>query len=903
MAVKRKRTARWLGAIVGVLVLLLLALVLAPLFFGDRLIQLVVDELNQSLTAEISYEDADLSLLTNFPSATVQLEGLRVGRADVEPPLLVADRLDVAFGLFTVFRDDRVRVDGIHLAAPIVSVLTYEDGTASYDVLPEEPEEEEPSSSVTVQLDNVTVSDGELFYEDADTKVSLKGLEAEAEARIDSEAQELSLEVRSQTTVQLGTSTYLDDRPASLAVSGSWRPEPGRLELQRIVVTVGELALSGEGVLTMATGEDPTLTASLETREDTSLKSLLSLLPSAYRADFDGLRASGEVAIRAEVDGPLIEDESALPSFRIEVRIADGRFKYPDLPLPVENIALRGELEHPGGALNKLVVRVPTFGFRAGESRANGRLVASKLLSNPRVDLELDADVRLADLADAYPIPDVSSLGGKLDVKMDVAGTKTDVERLEGKLRATDVRVELEDAAPVEIATAEIDLDPRDTRLLRLDATTGSTDVSLRGRMPPLLELIDSDQELQAELTLQSKRFAVKDFLTESKDEAATRTTAFVFPDGVDATLGVDIGELVYDEVVIRDVEGRARLRDRALTIQRLRGKALGGIMSIKGTVATPPDAPARFDLSYEIERAEFSQAFSALNTVERLAPIAEFMSGNFSTSLRAEGTLGDDMLPNLGTLDLSGLLVASKSKIEGLPPLQALSKAVPSVPASWNLPAIQSRFQVEDGKVRIREFPVRVNGTEFRISGSHGLDREMDYRISFPAPLDELRRTELAGQVEQLGVDTKKLTRADVVAKLGGSIRDPRVTFDVRAPDAREAVEQVVQEKVDEVRAVAEERVSKEAERLLAEAQEQADNIVAEAERAADKIRREADEKADGLVKEAGSNPLKRVAADQGAKAIRSNADKAADRLVDEARDRADEVMKSARERVDRLP
>jgi hypothetical protein len=443
-------------------------------------------------------------------------------------------------------------------------------------------------------------------------------------------------------------------------------------------------------------------------------------------------------------------------------------------------------------------------------------------------------------------------------------------------------------------------LGPKATDLQQLEVATGSSDVALEGSMSPLLTLLMSDDEIQGNFSLRSKKLVVGDFMSES--EATEETAGFTFPANTDLRASVTVGELVYEDVTITNFVGKARLKDQVLTLTGVEGDVLGGRMRVDGTVATPTGKAPTFDLSYAIAKAQFSKAFEALRSFQRLAPISKFMTGSFSTKVKTSGALGEDMLPKLDTLDVSGLLSTLNSELEGFPPLQMLAKAVPMVPAAINLPDVSTRFRVDDGFVEVREFPVRLRDTTMTVSGSHGLNQEMDYVVQFPAPIDKLRSSELTSQVKRLGIDASKLSEVNVVANITGSIKQPKLSLAVQAPKARQAVEEAVKETITEAKEEVERQVSERADEILAEARARANQIKAEARKAAEQARKEGYKKADQIEAEGKGNALKRVAAEQAAKATRRTTDEAVDRLIEEAEARAEEVMKKAEKEVERL-
>jgi vacuolar-type H+-ATPase subunit H len=214
------------------------------------------------------------------------------------------------------------------------------------------------------------------------------------------------------------------------------------------------------------------------------------------------------------------------------------------------------------------------------------------------------------------------------------------------------------------------------------------------------------------------------------------------------------------------------------------------------------------------------------------------------------------------------------------------------------NIESFRTRFAIDDGAVEVKPFTAKARGLTMTVSGRHGLDQEMKYRVATEVPIDSLS-SKLASEVGRLGVDLTKVETVGVQANLTGSIKSPRVVVDVDTKALRGTVADALSAELAEQQARAMKEVEGQADHLISEAEKQADRIRSEAKRAAEKVRKEGYARADQLEREAAGNPLKEIAAREGAKRIRSETDKRVDQAVNEANRRADQVMNEAQKRA----
>ena len=898
-----------LAAFIG---LVIITLAIVPIVLKDRVATLVRNELNERLDATVDFKTIDLSLLSTFPTLTAEVVDLEItGKGVFEGKTLLSVRsLGAGIDLFSLVGDEQLVVESITIDHPEIHVLVTEDGVANYDIIkesseePEEadPEEEEPGN-VALQLRRYRIIDGAITYDAPGTHVSIDGLHHDGSATISGATQMLE----SKTTidalfVKLGRVTYLKRAKVEVDIAATLRTDDQHVDLDELNIAVNELSVGGSGDIGWT---DDTLDLDVEvaSAKGQSVKALVSAVPNAYAADFAGLRASGRFSVGAKVKGQLGPDDDDIPSFSVHLLVHDGTLKYPDLSLPLTDVALDAKATHPGGSLDKMRIDVPKYAARAGQSHVSGRLVVTTPISQPDVALVLDGRFDMAEIAEAYPIPDVEDLRGVITATIDLAAKGENIKRLNGDIRVTDIVYRAKDAPPVQVSDAHVVLSPKATKVKAFRANLGRSDVTLVGSLSPFTAFLSDDQTIVGNLQLKSRAIYVDDFLSEEEDEqAAQETTPFLLPDNVNAKLAVDVKKLTYGELVLSNFQGTARVRDRKLTLSNVKANALGGSMKLSGTVATPVGKPATFDMSYKVDKVSFAEAFEALPSMRAYAPIARFLDGRFSTDLKASGQLGDDGGPKLSSIDANGLVMTLQSKLgNDFKPLAALSKAVPAIPEPLDLSSLKARFNIEDGAVQVKPFSVKTKGLTMMVSGSHGLDQEMNYRVSTDLPIDKLTGS-LAKKVQGLGLNLSKASDVKVVAKVTGSLNDPRVSVDVDTNALRGAVADTISAELEAQRQKALAAVAAQNLKIVAEAVKRASQVRKEGRKAAEKVRNEGYKRADQLVAQAGNNPLKQVAAKEGAKQIRKETDKRADQLSREADKRAAQIVTEAKKRTEQL-
>ncbi|UCH28656.1 MAG: AsmA family protein, partial [Myxococcales bacterium] len=188
------------------LVLLLGALAFVPFLLEDRVLELVRTQANGRLGASVDFEDLDLSLLSTFPTLTVEINGLDVtGKGVFEGRQLASvPRLAVGLDLTRLILDEQLLIESFTLDDPELHFLVNEDGEVNYDITKGSDEEPEPTvaeaepRAFAVRLRQFEITGGLITYDAPGIHVSIEGLDHSGSAVIDDATYALT----SSTTVE-----------------------------------------------------------------------------------------------------------------------------------------------------------------------------------------------------------------------------------------------------------------------------------------------------------------------------------------------------------------------------------------------------------------------------------------------------------------------------------------------------------------------------------------------------------------------------------------------------------------------------------------------------------------------------------------------------------------------------
>ena len=907
------------GAFVGGLLLLL---ILVPMLFGGRIAARVKSEVNQSVDARVDWRDAGLTLFRNFPNLTLRLDDLTVvGVGRFQGDTLASVRhLRVVLDLASAVRSAMggsgpIVVRAVELDRPGVRLIALEDGTANWDIMKaradQRPESERPMS---VSLRRFVIERGVIGFDNraAKLRATLVGLDQTLTGDFSKDQVDVETRARVDTaTVDFAGITYLNGVRLDLTADVAADMVKKVFTLNNGTgLRINELPLAVNGSVTSAAerlGLD--LTFGVPKAE---FRHILSLVPAVYAKDFQSVRTSGSLALSGRVKGNY--GKADFPAFSLNAKVSEGAFQYPDLPLPARDIGLDLAITNPGGDADSTVVNLERLHLVLGRNPIDGRMVLRSPISDPNIDARVAGTVDLADLRRTIKLDRVQELTGTIAANAAVRTRMSWVDAGQYDRVAASGTVDVRNLAvrseatplPISIAQASLALAPRRAELRSFAGTVGKSDLRGNGYLDNLLGYLMRDEELRGGAIVNSNLFNLDEWRSDSGN-----LQVIPVPKGIDLRLEANVARLEYDSIPMTNARGRLHVKDERVTLEDFTINTLGGSIGISGFYETTTPAKPTFDVALQIRDLDIPAAFATLTTVQRLAPVAKYASGRFSSELRLTGPLAQNMLPVFAALTGQGSLQTSDLAIRDFPPLERIASATKlAILEDPTMRTITSQFEIRDGRFRTRPFTAQLGQVTMNVAGSNGFDQSLDYDLGLRVPRELIgaeANQAIAGLVSRAagaGVNLQAAPEIGLTVKLTGTITSPSISTNLAsaagavAAEAGEAVREAAEQRVDAAADSARARLAAESARLVEEAEARAAQIRAEARTLAERVKAEGNLRADSLAARGGDNPIAQAAARAAADRLRKESDDRSARLVAEADARADSLVAAARRR-----
>jgi vacuolar-type H+-ATPase subunit H len=930
----KKASSIILKSLLGIVLLILVLLFTVPVIFKGKIKEKVVSVINESVNARVSFGDYKLGFFKNFPNLTFSMNDFSVaGTGDFESDTLAAAKsINLVFNLSSLFGKEGYEVRSILIDAAKIKTLVLEDGSANWDIMKESDETEsegDSDSDIKILLREVKMLNSSFSYIDRESDMAawLDDLSGSLSGDLTGSKSDLVINLNSDDfTFEMDDMKYISRVKANAIVNVLADLDSMIFRLRDNTVSLNDLQLKLAGTVIMP--EDDIETDLTFMAEETSFKSLISLIPAFYMKDFQDLRADGSFNLSGSAKGVYSSADSTMPDISLNLSVKDGLISYPALPEQIRRINVESAIFVDGKDMDKTRVDVTGFHFELAGNPFDMRFYLRTPISDPDIDGSAKGKIDLTALSKAVPM-DSLELSGLIDIAVDLSGRMSMLEKSQydrfqasGNIGLKDMTVLMTGYPGISIREADMAITPAFAELKKAELNIGSgSDFSLGGRLQNYIPYMLKDETISGNLSLYSRQIDMTEIMegmsSDTEDEDTTSLAVIKVPENIDFDFRAKVDKFSYNKINAENVSGHIVVKDGILSFRDTGMDLLGGKVTFNAAYDTRDTLNPFVNASLSVNNLAVKDAFETFNTIRMLAPTAKGVDGKFAFSLNFSSLLQKDFMPRIASITGDGKMQSSELTLVESAVFNTMKEVLKLGQGYTNtFKDLNLSFRIREGRIFVNPFNTRVGNIKMNVSGDQGLDQTVNYVIRTEIPRADLGNAAnslidgLSAQASVFGLTVKSSDVIKVNVNVTGTFLKPLVKpfFGESAPESlsagiRETAGESVKEKVEEARDKVKSEAEIQGDRLVQEAEETGQKLRDEAASAAEKIRQEARAQADRLIREAESKgPVAKLAAQKAADSVVKEADRRADQLIREADEKAIKLVDEAKSKREEL-
>jgi hypothetical protein len=571
---------KWLKRIVIFLVVLIGIIVLAIELNKKAIIKKVVDSANAGLTTPITYNSADVSFLSTFPSLGVQLEDVSIdGEKDGVPALLDLGKFQVTLNIIEALQNkEAYTIKKLTLADGTITAYTDADGTTNYDIT---KESSESSGSSNVSLEGLDLDHVNLRYIDHQSNTAISLDDINADGSIDYINENVDVDINYETIVDGG---FINDH-LNLSGSGSINLTDNmtQLSFKELKTSINDLPIYASGSVGLEPSDEYEISIS---SPETEVKKLASLLNVFYENEYRALKSSGTYDLVGTLSG---NSAGSYPLYDIALKLKDGSLSYPSLPKSIDKLDLDIALNNTAQTRAFTDIAINNLNLATGENYLKG---LGNIKSQPggyAVDVDSDFELNLGDLKEALPLEEGTELAGIFDGRLAI---NTAVNESLGLLN------DGEELFNIDLIGRDINyndgVEAYQIEEVTVEGSGASINYKLQAANLSFAQGLDVSGSLNKPLSLLSDQEATAgvlnvgiakiDYIDEGAEELESVNNSYPIPK-INLIAQLDIEEIYYETYSVQGLSGTGNITDAISTLEFTADGVNGNIITGKGNL------------------------------------------------------------------------------------------------------------------------------------------------------------------------------------------------------------------------------------------------------------------------------------------------------------------------------
>ncbi len=833
-----KTLFKTLGIIIAII---LLALIIVPYLFSDKIEEIVKREINNYVDATVDYKDFSLSIFSSFPDLQASLEDVSIVGKDKfkNDTLAYIGYFAAEVNIMSVF-EESIAINSVALENAKVKAIVATDSTANWDIVKASTdttvveETDTTTSTLALDLNEVIIRKTNVAYIDSTSNMAayVNDINLDLNGKMVGDITNINLLLKiAGIDIELDGIKMLNGSTVDFNAGIEADLANNKYTFQENLLNFSGIPLAFDGYAQL---KDTTILVDMKlAAKETSFKTILALIPDYIMKDVPGLKMDGTFDLFANIKGEYI-DLSHIPALDVAFRINDGVIKYPDLPKSLNDINVDLTVKNPGGNADLTTVDLSKFHFELGNNPFDALLKVTTPISNATIDAMLKGTVNLSSLKEALPLDSIS-LAGIINADLSIA---TDMKAIEtaayetikanGALGLNSFTFESSDFPQgVIIPEAKLAFSPKAVVLNPLKVNVGKSDFDITGNVENYLAYALSDGTLIGKVTLASNLIDCNELMGETSTETTTADSTVVqntantdstttssasdlaIPKNLDILVTADINELLFDKLTINKIAGQIDIKDGIAQLSKLNMNIFEGTATLNGAYNTKNPEKPLVDMAINLGSVNINSLTNSFSTIDSMLPIAKHAYGVIDLALNVDTELDGELSPVLSTTNGKGSFHSTDIQLKGSDFQEKLSTLLKNEKyKELSLKDLNVKFTIEKGNILIEPFKMKMLNKEAQFSGKQGLDQSMDYLLTIP-----FERAEVLSLLGNLSSGMNK-EGADVPVgiTIKGILTKP--TLGLNLDEAKNVL-------MDEVKAKAEEKITEAKEELKAKAEE----------------------------------------------------------------------------------
>jgi hypothetical protein len=744
--------AKRLLAGIGIFIALLFGITALIIhLYEDEIKQYAVEELNKNLAVPVAVEEIELTLFSQFPSASLRFNKLFISDTANSDTLMYAEHLYMNFNFWEMVGGGYT-VNEVKAENSVIKLHIDSLGNENYRILKEDSLDKK-KDKFSFALEEVSFDQIRLSYSNHNTQqyYSIGSESINFAGNFSQSNYELSVTSNFYINqLKSNAIKYVENKNAAANIVLNIHTDSSLYQLKKAEVSIEDLLFDINGKYT--NNKDSSFMDLNIKGRNIDLQTAFSIFPKEYFEALSEYKASGMVVFETTIEGVISKDSS--PSIVSDFTLQNGSLTEKQTGAHLNKLSLEGHFE----SRNKKNQEEITFKNINGVLE-NGKIKGNVLISNfenPSVKADLSGNLSMAKIKQFINSEKMETLDGNASFQFEFAGIFNTANGATPKIKTSNGFIKIENLSlktkTSHLAFTDLNgslsLKKNDAAFSNLTGSVLSSQFKADGIIKNIIPfLLFEEEQLVIETDFRSKSVSLNEIMGSPSTSLSKEPTTLSFPDNINFNLKSHIGELTYGKFKATNLKGIVTYQNKKLVATNIIFKANKGSYVVSSEMEqtdidsffwTIDGTANNIDIqNFFIEFNDFGQNFLTHKNIKGKTTVqislATVIDGNMNIDMDRLYSVAKFSIQKGELIDQPALLdiadyFASNKIVNTVIDTKLLKKKIKHV----KFANLDNNIIIDKRKIHIPQMTLSTNVMDLNLSGIHGFDDNVDYHLNF---------------------------------------------------------------------------------------------------------------------------------------------------------------------------
>ena len=784
---------RLLILLVVILILISAAGFLISYFYGDKVKEIVVNEINQQLAVEVEVDEIEFSVFKNFPKASINITGVQT-REKLNKnanPLLKAKELAVLFNIRDIISGNYT-IKRILLKDAFLNIVVFNNGTNNFTIF--KSPDSKNGGEVNIDLNEVDLINVHVSYLDYQTDqeylfIVNSGIMS---GGFSSSAYALKISANILTNyLRTGKTTFLKEKTIITNVLFDIDNENHLFKIKKGDLKINTLSFNVDGNI-QTVKNDKAVFLKVKAKK-ARLKDFLKEIPREYFIPLEDFDCSGIFDFTATIDGVITKNQ--LPEITFNFGLTKGKIKYLPTGLALNDVSFNGKFNN-GKLRNKKTFSLLLSDFIS--SMKSGKMKGKMEIINferPDVSVAFSASGKLDEVKKIFHIDTLNYISGDINIDLIFRNrlksfSKFTIEdflssKTSGKLKINNADFGLKESLlSYKNFNGSFRFSNDDLIIDHFSGMVSGSDFQMKGAFINILPYFFlPGKSFSVNATLKSSMLNF-DELLQYKTSGSDTLYRIRIPENINIILDLSVKRMQFRKFRAQDISGKLIIRNESIIVKNGSFSSMEGHTNIEGIIDGTNPTKLILTCDADIQKVDISKLFYEFGNFGQNNITSRKLKGRVNAKVFYESSFSNTLKIDPTSVNTVGDITIENGELINYTPLYTLGRFLKNKNLQHiRFSTLKNQIAIRNRIIYIPEMEIKSSTLDLSLNGTHTFDNEIDYHIwiLLSEILSQKKQKEMESEIEGLIIEDDNLGRTSIPIKMTGKSSNPKISYDTK--------------------------------------------------------------------------------------------------------------------------